>query len=158
MTWESRQCLPIKHTKNKKQRKKPSGWIDMDSEETLMVDEPPIVKESHLMVDHHLWARQERSTTGQGVLPPLRAPLSHLSATQPSRSPPRFEGWVWELSVPANAHSPPNVPWRVALFSVRHCLLHVFFLLLLIIPIRKLNAGANVSLTLFFNTCWFLVV
>lgn len=28
-----------------------------------------------------------------------------------------------------------------------------FFLLLLIIPIRKLKAGANVSLTLFFNTC-----
>lgn len=29
----------------------------------------------------------------------------------------------------------------------------VFSLLLLIMPIRKLKAGANVSLTLFFNTC-----
>lgn len=37
---------------------------------------------------------------------------------------------------------------RVAHFSLRHCPL-----LLQVIPIRKPKAGANVSATLFFNTC-----
>lgn len=119
----------------------------MDSEESLT--------ESQLVVDSPLWASQETSTIGQGAhhLSELLLPSSHPATQEPSP--------LWRVSlrtIGASKHWFTTQPSRESgSFLSKALSPSVFFLQLLIIPIRNLKAGANVFLTLFFNTCWFLV-